>query len=1094
MLQNEGRLMTPEATSPFVTPPPSRELFRDNNGNGSPIARRGELKGRSLFVVNPSVTPRDSPTTMSQNNRADGKGFAKAGMEVSVHAIEADEQQDKTRGKHSNSPGYRGSSGVFPTTFAAPSIGGPHVQSNVGESMRSVAAFPPSVSKPKRSLFNRSKPAPQSAVRSLGISKPIMATGDGSLSQPFPKMQTIDLATAAANERERREGATARSRLLASRPAPKPPAVAPIEGLRKSISVKRKEMPGRPNGLIPSIPSQGVSGSSLGVVAGSTTSASLSPGTEEIRRRSPRNESKFEKLLPESNSSQISLPQRQTIGLPSNPRAQMITMEKAQTVMFMNNITYNDPGVVKTIISGAPKRYESTKNLDRSSATSVTATLKSSNSIIHRPRPYKRNTEKDRALFPSEPSPHHRRSKSASSIANRKSILMSHPGSPTQLPPLPAPPTSAARLARILPNDTRSMTFDEKIELLFPAPPGSTLLNYRRSSVPSLPRVPSVYISDTPTARTPTEEQQQSRRASKRTTLASFTFEEFQLPASVPNGNDESTVERQTHRLSTNIFKSPVGEAGQTSIPGTLRNEFEDRNVAYGGVKEVSIRDSGNPHDMRSLAFTDTTSTDISSGDDSTFWASIHSKAPVVDLATGMTMAASTFVQRRGSRQPVVPPVPPIDCDEREEIMTVMLDPRESELLTQRSNRQSFLLDANQSLSGENTPTSSRGQLQWHRRIGDILPTFSERESKKRSRKVPPPAPLLLNSRGRNATVIVRASEPSPVDSPDRAIKEIQAQLKRFEEPERNSLGSILRKLPDETMIGGLENRLDDRFMLLENLEKEMGNQENQWQVMHQNHFSRESVSSTASPPPRNPSRSVSPVSLARSTDRPPPNVSRRARIRSSMTIRSKEQESVSTASTQSSDNSRASVWQQRLAEAQMEYIENAPALLRKRSVNFLSLSKARIGSPTPPESIDSGTDSEADSNPRLKSERQNPEYSHAHTVPSLSLWRPAMVSPKAAIGRMWNPPYDKLAKDSSMTPPAQNLRPPQRTSHSTLAITSNQLWANLSSSSNTHTAIGLWGPAFTLPRMNVTRRATQRPQRKSKRATYLPDIGKNCF
>jgi hypothetical protein len=69
---------TPEARSPFVTPMPlSRELFRENVGaDGSPIIGHNYTKSGNLFVVNPSMTPRDSPTAAFQS-RGDSKGFTK---------------------------------------------------------------------------------------------------------------------------------------------------------------------------------------------------------------------------------------------------------------------------------------------------------------------------------------------------------------------------------------------------------------------------------------------------------------------------------------------------------------------------------------------------------------------------------------------------------------------------------------------------------------------------------------------------------------------------------------------------------------------------------------------------------------------------------------------------------------------------------------------------------------------------------------------------------------------------------------------------------------------------------------------------------
>jgi hypothetical protein len=734
------------------------------------------------------------------------------------------------------------------------------------------------------------------------------------------------------------------------------------------------------------------------------------------------------------------------------------------------------------------------KTSEKSPTASYTTDIKSSGSIIHRPRPYRRDSEKDRALFPSEPSPRHRRSKSGSSITTRKSVLMSHPGSPTQLPPLPAPPTSASKLRRLLPNDTKSMTFDEKIQLLFPAPPGVTVIQNRRSSVPSLPRVPSVFMSETPLTQSPTQEEQASRRASKRTTIASFGIPE--APVQLPKEDSNKEKERQTFRFSANTYRTLADQVGETWIPGIPVKETNVGSLA----SDVTGTDSHITQNMRKSNMTETSSSNMSTDDDSTtYWGSIHSEIPPVDLSKAMRNANSTFIQRSmgGTLEENRPSlsVPQAEQPQHgEEIMTVMLECEEgsrSILTSSDNNRQSFFLDADQAFPGDRTPTP-RGGKAWHRRIGDELPTFSERKANTRSRKMPPPTPLLLNQRGRGASVVVRAAEPSPpvIDSPKRAIAEIEAQLKRFEEPSRGSVGSLLRHIPDAASRGDVVNEdHGDRFRLLENLENEMGQQENQWQQMQTN-LDRDSISSIMTP--QAPARSeteISRESSQRSSRSPSRVVSRRVNIRSSMTLRSKGDDSTCTTSTQSSENSRASVWQQRLAEAQMEYVENAPALLRKRSLNFLSVSKShQLGSPTPPDSVDSGTDMETDS--EVESESEQASVSLLKEPPSL--WAARLPSPKADIGRMWNPPYKTTKGEASPKPPAKNVRPAQRRIQPALRISSSNLWVKPSSAANGRPVVSLWGSRLVRPISIRTRPVTQRPPRKSKRVTFLPDISKH--
>src|ERR1700760_2051325 len=85
-------ITTPEARSPFIIPTgPSREVFKSNIGDGSPVSGHRYTKSGGLFVVNPSATPRDSPTVF-QSSRGDTRGFTKLGDEstVSVRSLGKD--------------------------------------------------------------------------------------------------------------------------------------------------------------------------------------------------------------------------------------------------------------------------------------------------------------------------------------------------------------------------------------------------------------------------------------------------------------------------------------------------------------------------------------------------------------------------------------------------------------------------------------------------------------------------------------------------------------------------------------------------------------------------------------------------------------------------------------------------------------------------------------------------------------------------------------------------------------------------------------------------------------------------------------------
>lgn len=1013
MIKKEEEKKTPEAQSPFITPSPpaTREIFNEDFGDGSPISGHNYTNSRGLFVVNPSSTPRDSGTgRFQQNFQGDDRGFTKLNGEVSVQAMGGEVLESK-------GPGYRGSSGIFPTSFGAagragtmPIIAPPirAARNNTTEIVSDISFSASPITQPKKSMFNWSKAAAKPTVRGRGISAPVANNSEDSSAQPFAKIPTIDLATAAANERERREGMAARSRLVAGPATPNPPSQIQKETFSQTIQeITRSD------------------GSSLSTspTNASTTSVSLSPGREEVRRRSPRNSRSFERSIDEKPPPKppVQLQRKGTIGLPSNPRAggKRVTPppeRKEQTVMLINEIVYDNPTMVKDIMNSSVQRPKTAGNVLESSSHGTP--LRSSNSVIHRPRPIKReDSEKDRHIFPSE----HRRSKSGSSVGLRRSLFMSQPGSPTDLPPLPPPPTSAMKLRRLLPNETKSMTFDEKIELLFPAPPGVAAIQKRRSSVPSLPRLPSTFISNAPQVLDVVT----SNRDSRRTTLASFGFDRPSSPS------EQQTLDSQTYRFSATTYRTIADDVGETWIPGISAENIDVRN---------SVKAKGPPaYDERKSVWTE--ASDESSQDDATtYWGSVHSEILPFDLSKARHNARSALIKRSTPAEPkTLPEVPSLEYNDQEKSMTVMLDAEESvePILSQ--------------------PTENIQLPGWHRRIGDELPTFSERNSNTRARKMPPPPPLLLNNNGRGATVLVRTAEPSPIDSPERAIQEIQAQLKRFEGANRGSVESI-----------------DSRFRLLENLEKEMGQQEDQWQMMQNN--DRDSMSVIMTPQASVHSENTLSRQSSQNSTRVSRLISRRERIRSGATV-----------STNSSDNSRASVWQQRLAEAQEAYLEHAPALLNSKALNFLAVSRTnqQLGSPTPPDSADSDTDlgSDSDSGNGSIGEMIQPNKTY--------LWQSVAPSPKPEASHLWSRPYEiSVLRAVSPDPPAKDVRPAQRKGGPLLTIETAKLWAKPHSSPQSRALTGLWGSKPVRPQSIVTRPVTQRPQRKSKRITFLPDIG----
>lgn len=955
----------------------------------------------------------------------------------------------------------------------------PPMRSNAAEQTQNTPGeIKTRIERPKKGLRTKGASSGKITVGKLAISNPIIADSPD-MQNTLNKIPTIDLATAAKYEKERRAAQAQRvSMLIANRPAPQPPKITREEAMKRSMSTKRKEIPPVPPAKeeyfeeeeppmeilrsITGMTSQ--NGTSLSVEGNaSSTSAQLSPGNEDLRRRSPRQSvaaaapSKTPTFRPITPGQPIRIPiprpqppsepvpaktpeplktplqRRPTTGLPSNPRAQAMrklaqeaSTQSQQTVMFVNNIVYDDPNAVNRIIQGASKTPKSP--------------LTSSKSVVHRGRPIPRKSDKDdRQVFPAEQSPGaHRRSKSGGSIANRKSILQSTPGSPTQLPPLPPPPQSAGYGGRPQPNDTKSMTFDEKMTMFFPVPPSasSTTTTYKRQSpVPDLPPLPATFLDRKEAERA--MEFEVSRRQTKTTVT------------------DRSSVRTQSilgddlgvgYTLTST--QNPADELGDSWLPGISTNNGKSYQQYNDGNKRKSspIIPAGRYSEMSGRS-------DNKTRDDegTTNWGSVHSPVAPVNVQGSRLNARTTYIKKESR-------VPSALSGYGDEVMTIMLDTN-----SDVDTRQSFYMDDDEnSMSGR---TGLRNSGAWHRRIGDDLPTFSARAERTRSRKMPPPTPLLLNAITSNKkAIVIQTAEPSPVESPEAAYQMIQAQLRQFDEPTQES--------------GDAD---DSRAALLQNLELEMGQQESKWQLMQHN-LDRDSMSSIQTD--SRPASTVNPA--ARSTSSRAIIADRRASRRARMLSGSRSREEIGT----EADTSRPNQWQTRLDEAQMEYMDKASDLLTKRNnLNFLSVSKADLGSPTPPDTDESDMENER-AYQSLSAKVAEP-IAKAH-----NLWQPAPPKRDIVSRALWVAPVQVFRSTESVDLPGLNVRPAARKSAEPLSIQSSQLWQKSRNQTKVRVGKGLWTKAVPLqPRESQqpqkVRPVTQRPARRTKRVTMLPDIGK---
>ncbi|KJZ74661.1 hypothetical protein HIM_06011 [Hirsutella minnesotensis 3608] len=187
--------------------------------------------------------------------------------------------------------------------------------------------FPPmraeDLTKPSTTVANtpgeRSLKKPVTKGGKLKISGPIINES----AEPT-KVATIDLATAREREKERRDNTAAQSTALNSITSPK--ALSPNELVQRSQSVKRKDLSSTAASALlaspkqPQRPSQEPASSAEQAV---TTSAELSPGLEDLRRRSPR------RLSQPSIKSPLSAPIPQSPDSPARSAAESPVVKTA---------------------------------------------------------------------------------------------------------------------------------------------------------------------------------------------------------------------------------------------------------------------------------------------------------------------------------------------------------------------------------------------------------------------------------------------------------------------------------------------------------------------------------------------------------------------------------------------------------------------------------------------------------------------------------------------------------------------------------------------------------------------------------------------
>lgn len=344
----------------------------------------------------------------------------------------------------------------------------------------------------------------------------------------------------------------------------------------------------------------------------------------------------------------------------------------------------------------------------------------------------------------------------------------------------------------------------------------------------------------------------------------------------------------------------------------------------------------------------------------------------------------------------------------------------------------------------EDAREAAKELASWHRRIGEELPGFSTQLNDRRQRKLPVPKPLAL-SNSANITVVVQA-EPSPEEPEQEALDRIHEQLQKLEDTKTRA--TISEK-----------QRLD----LLANLESEMGAQESQWQMLK--------VDLAATP------------STVISTPGGVASVRNSADVNSTL-AKAKLSTGAGALLTALQDeaNRRLSTASEQTPKDEVNRRSGRMSLI---SVSSRTLSQ--IGSPTPPDTDESGVDdSDNDSTAEdPDSAKEAPESSVLNAATGFLALDEILSSSVEMPNRPASP--DEFEEVSLPTPKATDFFVPAQAEEEPKAVIAEP--AEPESIRFSLTDLELSVPAPPPPR---PRSVARRPPRMSKRISTLPDIVEN--
>lgn len=353
----------------------------------------------------------------------------------------------------------------------------------------------------------------------------------------------------------------------------------------------------------------------------------------------------------------------------------------------------------------------------------------------------------------------------------------------------------------------------------------------------------------------------------------------------------------------------------------------------------------------------------------------------------------------------------------------------------------------------------------WHHRVGEELPSFSSQLKDRRSRKLLVPKPLALY-RPANVTVVIEA-EPSPEEPAQEALDKIHEQLKQLDLEKGDARATISEK---------------QRQAILANLESEMGAQEDQWQMLRVD-YAPGSPSTTVSASEINSLRSSVDISKFEIMPITKLNASAGDLL---VALKEHAKNRLSTSSDQLSKEETLESGDEKLNRRSL----SASGKMNLLSVNTRTMSQ--IGSPTPPDTDESGAESDADSMVEgFGAARDGSTALMPRATSFLAL--DDVLSPSEDIQSKPNASveFEEVALMTPKAQPAPIAAQPEEIKVANVAIAEAETIKFSLADLEEHSPVSA-APAPAPAPAPRPRQVIRRPPRQSKRISTLPDIVEN--